>query len=204
VCGLLRTFHWYNYFYNTTGKDNGGSGFDIGDLIVKTGLSTGDFSHAGKSKNELIYLLRAYEEALNRNMICSIFDLEGIVLYANRKFLEVSGYTNQELVGHHLQIVNSGLGLPDFSDIMWAKLRKGETWQGEVMNTAKNGSHFWVDAVIIPVPGEDEKTCSYLLLQTLITDQIKTQLETEKKIIPAARVLKPYNGSPDFAGYRIY
>jgi hypothetical protein len=57
------------------------------------------------------------------------------------------------------------------------------------MNKSKDGNHFWVDAVIIPMPGEDGTIVRYLSLKTLIADKMKMRLETEKSFFLLYEVL---------------
>ncbi|CAN5919347.1 hypothetical protein BH11BAC7_BH11BAC7_30610 [soil metagenome] len=57
---------------------------------------------------------------------------------------------------------------------MWKSIRQGNTWQGEIMNKSKDGIHYRVDAVIIPMKDERGDITSYISLMTLIADERKT------------------------------
>ncbi|MGE5467621.1 MAG: Tar ligand binding domain-containing protein [Ignavibacteria bacterium] len=87
-------------------------------------------------------------------ILVSRTDLRGSITYANSVFAGVSGYTQEELIGHGHSIVRH----PDmpgavFAD-MWKSLQRGHMWHGVVKNRCKNGDHYWVDALIVPLTEE--------------------------------------------------
>jgi len=114
-------------------------------------------------------LFNAYRRAVDVNIISSIGDGKGTILYVNDRFCEVSGYSSKELIGHNHNIVNSGFHHPDFFQQMWKRIKNGETWHGEIKNKAKDGTFYWVETVIIPI-NTDGKPC-YLSLRLIITDR---------------------------------
>lgn len=84
-------------------------------------------------------------------VLISRSDLKGNVTYANPTFVEVSGYTPDELIGapHNL------LRHPDMPEAayadFWKTIQAGGTWQGVVKNRRKNGDHYWVHATVAPL-----------------------------------------------------
>jgi len=78
-------------------------------------------------------------------------DLKGIIRYANDSFVEISGFTHDELVGKNHNIVRH----PDVPPLVfadaWQTLKRGQAWMGIVKNRCKNGDFYWVDAYITPV-----------------------------------------------------
>lgn len=133
----------------------------------------------GKTAEELLVLINAYQQAINVNIISSITDTSGIILYANEKFCEVSGYSAAQLVGQNHRIVNSGYHPKEFFAEMWRTLKSGKVWTGEVKNKARDGSFYWVDTVILPVRNTEDTIIQYLSLRTLITE--KKLAEQEKQ-----------------------
>ncbi len=78
-------------------------------------------------------------------------DLKGIVTDANDAFVQISGYSLDELVGTSHNLVRH----PDmpqwaFADL-WDTVKKGHPWRGIVKNRAKSGDHYWVRATVSPV-----------------------------------------------------
>lgn len=78
-------------------------------------------------------------------------DTKGIITYANDSFVEVSGFTHEELLGTNHNIVRHP-DMPEwaFADL-WATVKGGHPWRGIVKNRAKNGDHYWVRANVSPI-----------------------------------------------------
>lgn len=130
--------------------------------------------------------LDARDRALDDHAIVSVTDLQGTILYANRKFSEVSGYANDELVGQNHRILKSGIHGADFYEDMWSTISGGKTWHGEIANRRKNGSMYWVMSTIVPVLGADGLPRQYIAIRTDITEQ---KLTAEKLAKARAREL---------------
>ncbi len=68
-------------------------------------------------------------------------------------FVQISGYSREELVGQHHRIVEFRTSPRTFWSRMWQTIGRGEVWHDEVCNRNKNGQLYWVDTVIIPDAG---------------------------------------------------
>lgn len=130
---------------------------------------------ASKTKEELIEILSAYERAIDINMICSITDLNGNILYANNKFCEVSQYSLKELMGKNHRILNSGHHPRSYFQKMWKTIKAGKTWTAEVKNKAKDGSYYWVDTVVLPILDKNGEIIQFFSLRTLIDERKKIE-----------------------------
>lgn len=96
------------------------------------------------------------EYVLNEeSVLISRSDLKGRVTFANATFVDVSGYTRDELIGapHNL------LRHPDMPEAayadFWKTIQSGATWQGIVKNRRKNGDYYWVSATVAPLKDGD-------------------------------------------------
>lgn len=139
--------------------------------------------HIEKSTvSDLRLFLNHKNETTDNNIIYSLTNRKGIILYANEKFCEVSGYGRDELIGANHNIVNSGLHSKDFFKDMWRTIGKGIIWQGEIRNKAKNGSFYWVDTIIFPVYEAKLDEKQYFSIRTLINDKKKAEQEKEQRI----------------------
>lgn len=78
-------------------------------------------------------------------------DTKGIITFANDGFIDVSGFTREELVGANHNIIRHPEVPPVVFEAMWQTLKRGLPWHGTVKNRCKNGDHYWVDARIVPV-----------------------------------------------------
>lgn len=83
--------------------------------------------------------------------IVSKTDLKGRILYVNRPFLEISGFSEDELLGSAHNIVRHPDMPPEAFADMWQDLQAGKSWQGMVKNRCKNGDFYWVQANANPI-----------------------------------------------------
>ena len=104
--------------------------------------------------------------------LVSMTDLEGRITYANKEFCEIAGYSLDELVGQHHNIVrHPSMPKAAFADL-WSKLKQDNSWRGMVKNRCKNGDYYWVDAYITPVY-ENGKITGYQSVRTLPSHEQK-------------------------------
>lgn len=106
--------------------------------------------------------LEIREGVFGLTTILSEADLTGNITLANKKLCEVSKYSNDELVGKP----HSLLRHPDMPKalfkLFWETIQKGEVFKGIIKNRAKDGTHYWVDATIVPVKDENGQITKYV------------------------------------------
>ena len=83
-------------------------------------------------------------------LIVSTTDTKGAITHANAIFVEMSGYTKDELIGHNHSILRH----PDMPSVafkdLWDTVNDGRKWEGVVKNLRKDGCYYWVKATVIP------------------------------------------------------
>ena len=88
--------------------------------------------------------------AANQRLITTT-NLKGVITYANQDFVDISGFTCEELTGQaHNIIRHPDVPSPVFAH-MWSYLKAGRSWMGIVKNRCKDGGYYWVDAFVTPV-----------------------------------------------------
>jgi aerotaxis receptor len=98
---------------------------------------------------------------LEDQAIVSKTDLNGNITYVNQYFTQISGFTNDELLGAPQNILrHPDMPAEVFADL-WATLKSGAPWTGVVKNRCKNGDYYWVKANITPVR-EQGRTLGYM------------------------------------------
>lgn len=108
---------------------------------------------------------------MDRFALISQTDTRGVIQYANPKFCEVSGYTLEELVGQPHNIVRHPDMPKETFKELWATLKAGQIWQGEIKNRRKDGSHYWVLATVGPLRNAQGEIMGYLSVRVDITKQ---------------------------------
>ena len=83
--------------------------------------------------------------------ILSTTDPKGRITYVNQEFLDVSGFSNEELLGQPHNVIRH----PDMPrtafESFWRALKSGKSWMGIVKNRCKSGDHYWVHAYVTPI-----------------------------------------------------
>ena len=83
-------------------------------------------------------------------LIVSRTDLEGIITHCNPSFVEMSGFSEDELIGQpHYILRHPDIPAAAFKDL-WDTLARKEKWHGYVKNLRKDGAYYWVYATVIP------------------------------------------------------
>ncbi|HYC42476.1 MAG TPA: methyl-accepting chemotaxis protein [Noviherbaspirillum sp.] len=83
--------------------------------------------------------------------IVSKTDLKGRITYVNQDFINVSGFSESELLGAPQNIVRHPDMPPEAFEDFWRTIQSGKAWTGMVKNRCKNGNHYWVEANAAPL-----------------------------------------------------
>jgi len=88
--------------------------------------------------------------------IVSSTDVKGVITSVNDDFMQISGFTADELLHKSHNVVRH----PDMPEAafanLWDDLKQGKPWMGVVKNRCKNGDAYWVDAYVTPVMEHNE------------------------------------------------
>ncbi|MDP1534149.1 MAG: PAS domain-containing protein, partial [Rubrivivax sp.] len=91
------------------------------------------------------YVLKDHETVVSKT------DLQGKITYVNQDFVNISGFSEDELLGSPQNIVrHPDMPVEAFADF-WDTLKAGKAWTGLVKNRCKNGDHYWVEANAAPI-----------------------------------------------------
>ncbi|MFO7524123.1 MAG: PAS domain S-box protein [Ignavibacteriaceae bacterium] len=123
-----------------------------------TFISARDISEEKRKEMELIRFFNVAENSVNP---IQITDLHGKMIYVNRAFTNVSGYSKEELIGKNPRVFGSGKNTSKFWDRMWDTISSGKVWVGEVENKRKDNSAFYTQLLISPILDKDGKVSGY-------------------------------------------
>ncbi len=121
-----------------------------------------------------------------------ITDIDGNIEYANRAFLEKTGYSIKEVLGQNARILKSGLTPNPTYEDLWKTLSSRMVWKGNFINQKKDGTFYTEIAVIFPVFGDDGSVIRYAAIKRDVTQEkrIEEELLEEKKKVEEANRLK--------------
>jgi len=122
-----------------------------------------------------------YKNALDQSALVSITNRSGKIIFANKKFCEISKYEEGELLGKDHNIVNSGHHDPAFFRDMWSTIAKGKIWRGNVKNEAKDKTNYWVDTTIIPFMNHKNHPDYYMSIRFDVTERMNSINEIKQK-----------------------
>ena len=112
-------------------------------------------------------------------------DTKGFITFANKNFIEISGFTEQELLGANHNIIRH----PDMPSaafaVMWKNLQRGLPWCGLVKNRCKNGDYYWVDAKVVPIK-KGGQIIGYMSVRSLPSREDVTAAEAAYKVAAIA------------------
>lgn len=118
---------------------------------------------------------------LDDHAIVALTDTEGVIRHVNRRFCEISGYAEDELIGKTHRILKSGQHPDSFYARMWETIKSGEIWRGPICNRAKDGKLYWVQTSILPLLGLGGRTLGYLAVRTDVSRLIAAERALTQK-----------------------
>ncbi len=129
-----------------------------------------------KVEEDLRLFSRAAEQSGSSIIITN---LAGTIIYVNKKFCDVTGYSKEEVIGQTPRILKSGEQDEEFYRNLWNTITSGKDWSGEFHNKRKDGSLYWEYATISPVKDENGKITHYMSVKEDITDRKEAEKELE-------------------------
>jgi len=100
-----------------------------------------------------------------------ITDATGIIEYTNPRFTELTGYTQQQVIGKSvLTKDNTILDKHSISKI-WQVISSGKVWQGDVICRDNNRREYWLNLIASPVRNEDNSICQFIVMGEDISEK---------------------------------
>lgn len=124
-------------------------------------------------ENQLIQaqvFLEGYKKAIDTTAIVSVTDPDGVIIYTNDRFLQVTGYTSVEVIGKTHSILKTESTSKEIYADMWDTITKGQVWNNIIENISKSGESYFANTSIIPIMDKDQKIIEYIGIQHDITE----------------------------------
>jgi PAS domain S-box-containing protein len=165
--------------------------FENGEIAKVFGtfkdISMEVFLLSQRKENSLMY--EGLLDSVNLFFITAETDERGVITFVNDKFCQISGYSENELIGKDHRILNSDTHDKDFFSELWETIQNGNSWQGVICNKKKNGDLYWVQTFIFPRFSNGEKvgfsalrydvTESHLLSEELAHERKNAELSAQ-------------------------
>lgn len=123
-----------------------------------------------EKQRKIASALKRLKVALDHYAIVSIYDSTGLLIYANKKFQAVSGYSPHELRDLPYDTFKSGPEEKSNYDHLWQTIKEGSVWRGELVNKTRDGRPYWVSGVFVPMPVQDGHAKEFIAIQTDVTE----------------------------------
>ena len=120
--------------------------------------------------------LQIFSQAVGQSPVSIIItDPQGNIEQVNPKFLELTGYSKQEVIGKNPRILKSNTHPPSFYEKLWRTILAGREWHGQIQDKKKSGELYWAKASIAPIIDEKNEITHFVGIQQDITAQREAQ-----------------------------
>ena len=130
---------------------------------------------------EVINLLHQYKNAIDRALIVSVTDLNGIIKYANEYFCKISAYSKEELIGKSCSILRDLNNHSSLFENLWETIRDKKIWHGTFSNLKKTGESYYLNMTIVPLLDTNQEIKEYISLSEDVTQEIVYQKELKSQ-----------------------
>lgn len=122
-------------------------------------------------------LRKLYEAVEQSPASVIITDTDARIQYANKRAVEITGYSREEFIGANPSVLKSGRMEEETYKDLWKTISSGKVWSGNLLNRKKNGDLYWEAAQISPIFDSAGNITNYLAVKEDITEKVKTEQE---------------------------
>ncbi len=137
--------------------------------------------------------MRIFYEAVEQSPIAtSITDTAANILYANRAFSRVTGYSMRDVIGRNASMLSDKNTPPEVYRDLWSTVSKRQIWRGQLVNRRALGERYLAELTIAPVFSGGEVS-HYLAMHRDITQEHETQqgLKNQKRVVESVLDMTP-------------
>ena len=170
---ILSDYNETDYFTKSIQLDIDGyilKPIQISDLIESLNKIVQKIKFQKEFNNNLSFL-QQYQELTDSNSAVSKTDVDGLITYVNNEFCKLTGYSRDELIGNHHNILRHIEFPASVYAEMWNTIKhEKKPWKGIIKNLKKNAQTYYVSTVIQPIMDNDNNIVEYISIKTDITN----------------------------------
>lgn len=106
-----------------------------------------------------------------------ITDAKGTILWVNRAFSDLTGYSPEESVGRNPRMLKSWDYDHSFYQTLWSTIQSGKVWHGEIRNRKKDGSLYTEDMTITPLRSPSGEITHFIAIKQDVTEKKKLEAQ---------------------------
>jgi PAS domain S-box-containing protein len=133
-----------------------------------------DITVAKKTEYEFELLLHSFK---NISECVVITDSDNIINYVNEAFINLYGYSENEILGKTIKILRSLNNPPKINEALYRSINRPESWQGVLLNVKKDGTEFPIFISLATVKNSDGKSYARIGIIRDITNEKKIETE---------------------------
>ncbi len=130
---------------------------------------------------ELLKQSHEYLAIINQHIMIASIDTKGMITYINDAFINISGYSSDELLGNsHLIMIHNDTP-KELLDNIVSTVKSGTTWHGNIKNIKKDESYFWAEVSVNPNYSHTGDIVSFTSIGINITDKMALEKLTQEQ-----------------------
>ncbi len=162
-------------------------GIEKGDLNVRAPVLTEDeigrvakaFNRAVEKLRETVSILQDYKTAIDRSSVIFKTDPSGTVTYVNKRYVDLSGYSPEEVVGKPITYIFSYYTPEETLKELLSAMERRELWSGRLIGKRKSGERCIVDTTVVPVFKGDGSVLEFVIVCNDVTEIEKSRERLE-------------------------
>ena len=129
-------------------------------------------------------LLKLSQAVMQSPVSILITDASGSIEYVNPRFSQISGYSEEEVIGQNPRLFKGGKASPELYQSLWDTISSGQVWTGELYNRHKNGETHWEHATISPIRNSAGAISHYMAFMESMAERkkLEEQLRQSQKM----------------------
>ena len=126
-----------------------------------------------KSTAQQTWLLAGALQAAANAIV--ITDTTGLILWVNRAFCDLTGYSEEESIGRNPRLLKSWEYDQSFYQNLWSTILSGNVWHGEIRNRRKNGALYTEEMTITPLRSASGEITHFIAIKQDVTEKKKLE-----------------------------